>query len=208
MAGRYLDHSDYEQIKTLRSQGLTLRAIGEYYGVSRQAIHEFIKRRTRLEQQEYSSREKTKSHRDVAVYRLVAQAIKKGILNIAPCEKCGKTDAEAHHDDYNKPLEVRWLCRKHHREWHSTHTAIPRQGTWERRIHRATQAWDELKWAPQQYGRNWRASLIAEGFVRFTIWSWERGITEIPPDSIAKLRVLRDQHRIRSLAAEAGREPA
>ncbi len=32
-----------------------------------------------------------------------------------PCEVCG-TIAEAHHDDYSKPLEVRWLCSVHHKE--------------------------------------------------------------------------------------------
>ena len=37
-----------------------------------------------------------------------------------PCEICG-AKAEAHHDDYEKPLEVRWLCFKHHREWHKIH---------------------------------------------------------------------------------------
>lgn len=36
------------------------------------------------------------------------------------CEVCGVA-AEAHHDDYSKPLEVRWLCFRHHREWHKTH---------------------------------------------------------------------------------------
>lgn len=42
-------------------------------------------------------------------------------LKRQPCEICGVTKAEAHHDDYNKPLEVRWLCFKHHREWHKAH---------------------------------------------------------------------------------------
>ena len=37
------------------------------------------------------------------------------------CEVCGAEKAEAHHDDYDKPLEVRWLCFKCHREWHKIH---------------------------------------------------------------------------------------
>ena len=41
-------------------------------------------------------------------------------LERQPCEICG-SPAEAHHDDYDKPLEVRWLCFEHHREWHKHH---------------------------------------------------------------------------------------
>jgi len=47
----------------------------------------------------------------------VARAIKVGTLTRGPCEKCG-AKAQAHHDDYTKPLDVRWLCPKHHGEHH------------------------------------------------------------------------------------------
>ena len=40
-------------------------------------------------------------------------------LDPKPCEICGsEKKVEAHHDDYNKPLEVNWLCRKHHLALH------------------------------------------------------------------------------------------
>lgn len=42
---------------------------------------------------------------------------RRGKLLERPCEVCGAV-AEMHHDDYSKPLEVKWLCRTHHRELH------------------------------------------------------------------------------------------
>lgn len=32
----------------------------------------------------------------------------------SPCSICGDLKSKAHHDDYAKPLDVIWLCRKHH----------------------------------------------------------------------------------------------
>jgi len=40
------------------------------------------------------------------------------VLERQPCEVCGARPAEAHHDDYSRPLEVRWLCKRHHAEHH------------------------------------------------------------------------------------------
>lgn len=48
----------------------------------------------------------------------VKKAREAGELTAQPCEICGKEKAEAHHDDYSKPLEVRWLCRSHHGQHH------------------------------------------------------------------------------------------
>lgn len=50
------------------------------------------------------------------VHYIVAEAIKHGELVRGLCEVCGSTNVDAHHDDYSKPLDVRWLCRRHHRE--------------------------------------------------------------------------------------------
>lgn len=48
----------------------------------------------------------------------VQRALRSGELERKPCEVCGNEKADAHHDDYDKPIDVRWLCRKHHAEHH------------------------------------------------------------------------------------------
>jgi hypothetical protein len=54
-----------------------------------------------------------------SVRHLTFHAIRKGVLKKMPCEVCKtEIDVQAHHDDYTKPLDVRWLCRKHHAEHH------------------------------------------------------------------------------------------
>lgn len=49
----------------------------------------------------------------------VKNALARADLVRRPCEKCGDPKSEGHHDDYAKPLEVRWLCRTHHDEHHA-----------------------------------------------------------------------------------------
>jgi hypothetical protein len=49
----------------------------------------------------------------------VHTALENGTLTKEPCEVCGeKHGVDAHHDDYSKPLDVRWLCKSHHRKHH------------------------------------------------------------------------------------------
>ena len=48
----------------------------------------------------------------------VNNAIRDGRLSRQPCEICSNPKAQAHHDDYSKPLDVRWLCIPHHNEHH------------------------------------------------------------------------------------------
>jgi ribosomal protein S27AE len=52
-------------------------------------------------------------------HTMVHRAKKAGKLVPTPCERCGAGKVDAHHDDYAKPLQVRWLCRACHRAHHA-----------------------------------------------------------------------------------------
>jgi len=53
---------------------------------------------------------------------MVNNAIRDGRLFPEPCCECGSEDSpHGHHDDYAKPLNVRWLCAACHSQWHVKH---------------------------------------------------------------------------------------
>jgi len=122
-----------EAVKMYQS-GLSLGDIGTYYSITRQAMWDLLRRRIDLRPQ---MRRGEENHfyrggivSDDYTHNITEKAIKKGILHPTNCEQCGalyrfvdgRLAVQAHHDDYNKPLEVRWLCQKCHHEWHKTHT--------------------------------------------------------------------------------------
>jgi hypothetical protein len=60
-----------------------------------------------------------KSGPRVAARAVARQSKLRGRLKIQPCVICGAPRAEMHHVDYEKPLDVTWLCATHHKAWHT-----------------------------------------------------------------------------------------
>ena len=52
-------------------------------------------------------------------YGKVKHAIYMGRIKRLMCVICGKNATDAHHEDYNKPLKIIWLCRRHHSLLHN-----------------------------------------------------------------------------------------
>lgn len=53
------------------------------------------------------------------------RAVKSGAVKREPCKVCGSRRVQGHHEDYSKPLDVVWLCFKHHMEVHGKVVLTP-----------------------------------------------------------------------------------
>ena len=72
---------------------------------------------------------RTRKQRDARYYennfgkikcrRTFQNEVRRGRIRRQPCVQCGTPNAHAHHEDYSKPLEVIWLCRKCHNLVHA-----------------------------------------------------------------------------------------
>lgn len=49
----------------------------------------------------------------------LGKAVFMGKIIKGPCIVCRNYKTQGHHDDYSKPLEVIWLCSRHHYEKHN-----------------------------------------------------------------------------------------
>lgn len=67
---------------------------------------------------EYSKEWRIRNPAKYKSQTLIGNMIRSGKLIRQSCEECGELKTHAHHDDYLKPFNVRWLCAAHHSQWH------------------------------------------------------------------------------------------
>lgn len=117
-----------------RHGGMADGHLGKCKVCTRKDVHEnYVKRRPyysayEAERSQWPERKLAK-HASEKLHRLahpdryrarlvVSKAIQRGALTRQPCQECGHEKSQAHHDDHSKPLDIKWLCFKCHRESH------------------------------------------------------------------------------------------
>ena len=82
-------------------------------------IREYDRGRGSRQGPEYFKEYRQKFPKKYKANVMINNALRSGKMRKKPCEVCGGgRRIEAHHDDYDYPLEVRWLCSAHHKQWH------------------------------------------------------------------------------------------
>jgi hypothetical protein len=133
-----MSQSQLLDAKKLYEDGASCADVAAAYGVTRQALWARLSKIC-LMRPTYRYGKENHFYRGGAkadgwVHNVTERAIRCGVLTRQPCEVCasqgemsdGRSDVQAHHDDYNKPLEVRWLCQRHHHEWHIHNSPVRR----------------------------------------------------------------------------------
>lgn len=100
---------------------ITCKTCGSYLELNRIYLKVYCKNCENAYQREYR-----KNYNPTVPYQkkeksrsCARQGLRRGKLIRKPCEKCGNAKAEMHHEDYDKPLEVTWLCRECHLDLHN-----------------------------------------------------------------------------------------
>jgi len=129
--------SKYIGAVEMYERGLSIMECAKYYNVCKHTMLVALRKRGAKIRSSIKPGKMNNFYRGggvapTGIRHLVVSAIKKGILVPKPCEACGALDSgeqpvHAHHDDYNFPLRVRWLCAACHHEWHKHNTAIKRK---------------------------------------------------------------------------------
>lgn len=87
-------------------------------------VQAYDRQRAKTPEKKQATREVVKAWRENNPQAYKAQtalgnALRDGKIKRQPCEVCGAAKVHAHHEDYAKPLNVRWLCALHHHRLHA-----------------------------------------------------------------------------------------
>lgn len=89
----------------------------------------YDRRRGNRQGRKYSKEYQRRYPRKYKAQTMVNNALRDGRLRKLPCEVCGATKRiHGHHDDYAYPLNIRWLCAAHHKQWHMENGEAPNGG--------------------------------------------------------------------------------
>jgi hypothetical protein len=140
MAGRFRKLTNEQVLEAVKSYeaGLSLADLAHVYRVTKQTIWRHLRSRTVMRpQQRYGNENhfyRGGRRADERAHNIVQIAIRAGrLVNPGHCETCGqsrvfedgRSGIQAHHDDYNQPLSVRWLCNQCHHKWHQHNEPVP-----------------------------------------------------------------------------------
>ena len=101
----------------------TKQDVGKHRLENLERVRAYDRERGKLPERQQLKNEITKAwraedRRRTAAHNAVARAIAKGLLVRQPCERCGNEKSIAHHDDYDRKLDVMWLCQPCHKQRH------------------------------------------------------------------------------------------
>ena len=131
---------NFDSAVKMYQDGLSIQDVADFYGVTRQSMYVALKRRKVEFRSQKKYKEENNFYRGGKSFhknaeRIVERAIRKNLIKRKEsCQECGKSGGKyingassihAHHCDYNKPLDVVWLCHKCHFAWHKKNKAIP-----------------------------------------------------------------------------------
>ncbi len=95
------------------------RDVAEHRTENLDKIRAYDRGRGNRQDAEYFKKWRTDNPKKYRAHLMVNNHVRAGNLHPKPCEICAAEKAVAHHDDYSQPLNVRWLCQAHHKQWHT-----------------------------------------------------------------------------------------
>lgn len=97
----------------------TKKDVAKYREENIERIRLYDRNRGNRQDKGYLKEWRAKYPKKYKAHSIVNYNMRNGNLHKEPCEICGEENSVAHHDDYAKPLNVRWLCQAHHKQWHA-----------------------------------------------------------------------------------------